>query len=101
MPVKLADTGARWPTAKAGKASGLHHQENVIVDRGGFIPSKGVTHAPESRSGAIAALPGRLPFHQVSLAGDSGYSGGRLRRPEERNITACIPVHSRRETGMV
>ena len=44
-PLNPIDTDARWKTASAGKASGLQYQENVIVDLGGFILSRGVTHA--------------------------------------------------------
>ena len=36
------------------------------------------------------------------MAGDSGYSDGRLRQLlEERGITAYIPIHTRHETTMV
>ena len=41
-------------------------------------------------------------MHPASLAGDSGYSDGRLRQLlEERNIAAYIPIHTRHETSMV
>ena len=72
------------------------------MDRGGFILSRGVTHASEQESKAVAALIEKLPLHPASLAGDSGYSDGRLRQLlEERNITACIPIHTRHATSMV
>ncbi len=45
MPLNPVDTDARWRTTRAGKASGLQYQENVIVDLGGFILSRGVTYA--------------------------------------------------------
>ena len=102
MPLNPVDTDARWRTTRAGRASGLQYQENVIVDRGGFILSRGVTHASERESKAVAALIEKLPLHSVSLAGDSGYSDGRLRQLlEEQNITAYIPIHTRHETSMV
>ncbi len=102
LPLNPVDTDARWRTTRAGRASGLQYQENVIVDRGGFILSRGVTHASERESKAVAALIDKLPLHPVSLAGDSGYSDGRLRQLlEERDIAAYIPIHTRHETSMV
>ena len=102
LPLSPVDTDARWRTTRAGRASGLQYQENAIVDRGGFILSRGVTHASERESKAVPALVEKLPLRPVSLAGDSGYSNGRLRQLlEERNITAYIPIHTRHETSMV
>ena len=102
MPLNPVDTDARWKTTRAGKASGLQHQENVIVDLGGFILSRRVTHASERESKAAADLLEGLPLQPVSLAGDTGYSDGRLRYLlEERDITAYIPIHPRQETSMV
>ena len=45
LPLSPVDTDARWRTTRPGKSSGLNYQENVIVDGGGFILSRGVTHA--------------------------------------------------------
>ena len=102
MPLNPVDTDARWKTTRAGKASGLQYQENVIVDLGGFILSRGVTHASERESKAVAGLLEGLPLPPVSLAGDTGYSDGRLRHLlEEQDITAYIPIHPRQETSMV
>ena len=69
MPLNPADTDARWKTTRAGKASGLQYQENGIVDLGGFILSRGVTHASERESKAVPDLLDRLPLPPVSLAG--------------------------------
>ncbi len=77
MPLSLVDTDARWKTTRAGKASGLQYQENVIVDLGGFILSRGVTHTSEREFKAVAGLL------------------------EEQDITAYIPIHPRQETSMV
>ena len=102
MPLNPVDTDARWKTTRAGKASGLQYQENVIVDLGGFILSRGVTHASERESKAVPDLLDRLPLPPVSLAGDTGYSEGSLRELlEERNITAYIPIHTKQENSMV
>ena len=56
MPLNPVDTDARWRTTRAGRASGLQYQENVIVDHGGLILSRSVTHASERESKAVAAL---------------------------------------------
>ena len=102
MPLSPVDTDARWRTGRTGKASGLQYQENAIVDLGGFILSRGVTHASERESKAVPELLERLPLQPVSLAADTGYSEGSLRELlEERNITAYIPIHPRQETSMV
>ena len=45
LPLSPVDTDAHWRTTRPGRPSGLNYQENVIVDRGGFILSGGVTHA--------------------------------------------------------
>lgn len=80
----------------------MQYQENVIVDLGGFILSRGATHASERESNAVPDLLELLPLKPVSLAGDTGYSEGSLRELlEERNITAYIPIHPKQETIMV
>ena len=102
LTLNPVDTDARWRTTRAGRASGLQYQENAIVDRGGFILSRGVTHASEQESKTVSGLIEKLPLPPVSLAGDSGYSDGRLRQLlEDRNIAAYIPIHTRHETRMV
>lgn len=57
IPQNPVDTDARRKTTRAGKAWGLQYQENVVVDQGGFIPSRGVAHASEPgiQSGCRAA----------------------------------------------
>ena len=102
MPLNPVDTDARWRTSWFGRAAGLQYQENVIVDRGGFILSRGVTHASERESKAVPDLLDGLPLLPVSLAADTGYSEGSLRELlEERNITAYIPIHTKQENSMV
>ena len=62
------DTYARAVPVGPVQPSGLHYQENVIVDLGGFIVSRGVTHASERR---VESSPEeRLPLPPISLAGD-------------------------------
>ena len=102
MPLNPVDIDARWKSTRAGEASGLQYQENVIVDLGGFILSRGVTHASQRESKAVAGLLEGFPLQPVSLAADTGYSDGRLRHLlEEQDITAYIPIHPKQETSMV
>ena len=102
MPLNPVDADARWKTTRAGKASGLQYQENVIVDLGGFILSTGVTHASERESKAAAGLLEGLPLPPVSLVGDTGYSDGQLRHLlEGQDVTAYVPIHPKQETSMM
>ena len=102
MPLNQVDTDARWRTTRNGKASGLQYQKNVIVDRSGFILSRGTTHASERDLKAVPDFLERLTLQLVSLAGDTGYSEGQVRQLlEERNIPAYIPIHPKQETSMV
>ena len=102
MPLNPVDTDARWKTTRAVKASGLQYQENVIVDLGGFILSRGATHASERESKAVAGLLEGLPLQPVSLAGDTGYSDGRCAICW-RNATSprTFPSIPRQETSVV
>ena len=101
LPLSPVDTDARWRTSRPGKPSVLHYQENLIVDLGGFIVSRGVTHASEGEWKAVPDLLERLPLLPISLAGDTGYNVGQLRKLlEVEGITAYIPIHPRQDTCM-
>ena len=102
LPLSPVDTGARWRSSKPGKPSGLHYQENVVVDGGGFILSRSVTHASEGEWKALPALLEQLPIRPVPLAADTAYSVGQLRELiEDKGITAYIPIHPVQETNLV
>ena len=106
LPLSPVDTDARWRTSRPGKPPGLNYQDNAqdnaIVDRGGFILSRGVTHASEGEWKAVPQLLEQLPIQPTSLAADTAYNAGRLRQIlAERGITACIPIHPRQESNMV
>ena len=102
LPLNPVDTDARWRTSRPGKSPDLHYQENVIVEGGGFILSRGVTHASEGEWKALPALLELLPIGGVSLAADTAYSVGQLRELlEGKGITAYIPIHPNQETSMV
>ena len=81
LPLSPVDTDARWRTSRPGKPAGLHYQENIIVDLGGFIVSRGVTHASEGEWKAVPGLLERLPIIPVSLAGVAGRRHRLQRRP--------------------
>ena len=71
LPLSPVDTDARWRTSRPGKPSVLHYQENVIVDGGASILSRGVTHASEGEWKGQPALLEQLPIGGVSLAADT------------------------------
>ena len=100
LPLSPVVTDARWRTSRPGKPAGLHYQENIIVDLGGFIVSRRVTHASEGEWKAVPGLLEPLPIRPVSLTGDTGYNVGQLRQLlEERSITAYSPIHPIQETN--
>ena len=102
LPLIPVDTDARWRATRSGKSSGLNYQENVIVDLGGFIVARGVTHASEGEWKALPELLEKLPLKPVPLAADTAYSVGQLRELlEGKDITAYIPVHPNQENSMV
>ena len=68
LPLSPVDTDARRPTSRPGKPSGLRYQENVIVDRGGFILSQGITYASEGEWKTVPALLDRAALAS-SVAG--------------------------------
>ena len=102
LPLSPVDTDARWRTTRSGKPSGLNYQENVVVDLGGFIVARGVSHASEGEWKALPELLEKLPLRPVSLAADTAYSVGQLRELlEGKGITAYIPIHPNQESSMV
>lgn len=102
LPLSPVDTDARWRTSRPSKSPELNYQDNAIVDRSGFILSRGVTHASEGERKAIPQLLEELPFQPTSLAADTGYNAGRLRQLlDQKGITAYIPIHPRQEANMV
>ena len=102
LPLSPVDTDARWRTSRPSKPPELNYQDNAIVDRNGFILSRGGTHASEGEWKALPNLLEQLPLQPVSLAADTAYNAGRLRQIlEERGITAYIPIHPRQESNMV
>ena len=102
LPLSPVDTDARWCSSKPGKLWGFHYEENAVVDGGGFILSRSVTHASQGEWKALPALLEKLPIRPVSLAADTACSVGELRQLlEEKDIRAYIPIHPNQEGSMV
>ena len=102
MPLSDVDTDARWRTKRRDKRPDLHYQENVIVDRGGFIVARKAAHASEGDCRPVVKMLEQLAIGPASLAADTGYNDGRLRQHlKELGVTAYIPVHPNQERSMV
>ena len=102
MPLSDVETDARWRAKRRDKRPDLHYQENVIVERGGFIVARKATHASEGDCRPVVKMLEQLPIIPASLAADTGYNDGRLRQHlKELDITAYIPVHPNQEKSMV
>ena len=102
LPLNPVDTDARWRTGSSKRPAELCYQDNVIVDLGGFILARGVTHASQGEWKAVPDLLEQLPIHPVSLTMDTGYSTGELRQIlEDRGTKAYIPLRPVQEDTLV
>ena len=101
LPLNPVDTDARWRTSSPKRPAELCYQDNVMVDLGGFIVARGVTHASQGEWKAIPQLLEKLPIHPVSLTMDTGYSAVELRQLlEDRGIKAYIPLRPIQENSV-
>ena len=83
---------------QGNKRPNLHYKENIIVD--GFILARRATTA--ARETPVIDMLGQLPIKPESLAADTGYSAGPLRKHlEEVGITAYIPIHPNQKNSVV
>ena len=72
------------------------------MDRGGFIVARKATHASEGDWRPLIGMLEVLPIRPESLAADTGYNDGRLRKHlKDLGITAYIPVHPNQNRSMV
>ena len=102
LPLNPVDTDARWRTSSSKRPAELCYQDNVIVDLGGFILARGVTHASQGEWQAVPQLLEHLAIHTVSLTMDTGYSTGELSQLlEDRGIKAYIPLRPVQEDTLV
>ena len=91
LPLRPVDTDARWRTSRPNRPPELNYQDNAIVDRGGFIISRGVTHASEAEWMAVPYLLEHLPLPSVSLVADTAYNAGRRAAAWRRRTTLSPP----------
>ena len=96
------DTDARWGHKRHSKSLFLSYLENLITDFNGFIVARKISHSSEGEWKAVPELLDQVPVMPESLAADTAYNSGRLRRLlDERGITAYIPIHPNQESNMV
>ena len=96
------DTDSRWRTTRHDRRPNLHYQENVTVDRGGCIVARKATHASGGDWRPLIGMLQQLPIRPESLAADTGYNDGRLRKYlKDLDIPTYIPVHPNQEGSMV
>ena len=102
LPLSTVDTDARWRTTTPDRPAYLSYQENIVVDRGGFIISRAIAHSSEAEWKALLPMLEEVPIQPLSLAADTGYSAGQLRRGlEQQGIKAYIPLHPNQNSGKV
>ena len=90
LPLSPVDTDARWRTSRPSKPPELNYQDNAIVDRGGFILSRGVTHASEGEWEALpherGARPDVLPRRGAVPLSAAGWCGEGLPAPQKPGV---------------
>ena len=102
LPLSSVDTDARWRTTRPERPGYLSYQENIVVDRGGFIVARATAHSSGAEWKALLPMLEEAPIQPASLTADTGYSAGQLRRSlEERGIKAYIPLHPNQNSGKV
>ena len=102
LRLNKVDTDARWRTTRHERRPNLHYQENVIVDRDGFIVARKASHASGGDWRPLMGMIVQLPVRPESLAADTGYNDGRLRKYlKDLGISTYIPVHPNLEKSMV
>ena len=103
LPLNPVDTDARWrPMRKKKTKWNLHYQENVIVERGGFIVARIATHASVGEWKAVDGLLKQLPVKPETFAADAAYRAGHLRKQlDDMGIVAYIPFHPNQLRNMV
>ena len=95
MPLDPVDTGARWPTPQGRQGLG------ATVPRERHRRPRRV-HLVQRRNPRLGTRIESGLWVDRETPPAPGVSGWRLRLLlEKRNITACIPIHTRHETSMV
>lgn len=92
LPLHPRDLDARWRSR--GKRAMLSYLQHVLVEDRGFVLAQAVTHSTVRDADPVPRLLETSPVAVHTLAADTGYSSGRLRRQlERRGIEAYIPLH--------
>ena len=68
LPLSAVDTDARWRNSGPDPAF-LSYEENIVVDRGGFILARRATHSSQAEWKVMPELLEQLPISPVSLGG--------------------------------
>jgi transposase len=101
VPLSPVDLDARWRTHCHSEPTKLCYLENAIADESGFIIARSATRASEAEWKMIPKLLGELPIAPESLAADSSYSAGELRKHlRDQDIIAYIPFSSVQKRGI-
>ena len=103
LPLSPVDTDARWRTMRKQETKwNLHYQENVIVERGGFIVARTATHASVGEWKAVDGMLKQLPVKPETFTADAAYRAGHLRKQlDDMGIVAYIPFHPNQLRNMV
>ena len=101
IPLNPVDLDARWRTHSHDKPTNLCYVENAIADENGFIVARKASRGTEGEWQRIPELLRELPLTPQSLAADSTYSMGELRKHlREQNITAYISFSPHQKKGI-
>jgi len=101
IPLNPVDLDARWRTHSRRKPTKLCYLESAIADENGFIVARKASLGTEGEWHIIPELLRELPIAPQSLAADSTYSMGELRRHlRDQNITAYIPFSTKQKKGI-
>ena len=101
VPLSPVDLDARWRTHCHSEPTKLCYLESAIADENGFIVARSATRASEAEWKVIPKLLEELPISAESMAADSSYSTGELRKHlRGQDITAYIPFSPVQKRGM-
>jgi len=101
IPLNPVDLDARWRTHSHDKPTKLCYVENAVADENGFIVARKASRGTEGEWQRIPELLRELPLTPQSLAADSTYSMGELRKHlREQNITAYISFSPHQKKGI-
>ena len=93
VPLSPVDLDARWRTHCHTEPTRLCYLENAIVDENGFVVARKASRSTEGEWQIIPELLRESPIAPQSLAADSSYSVGELRKHlRDQGIATYIPL---------